>query len=121
MNDRFAPYDRCLRQPLWPESDTRSGDQMIPTGTPDEGCPIGTSNPSSKRWEPVRKRQKDHPYQVVQNILGHPMAYLEEWGSLEIGDPNRLGMYRLLIPDPTGTGSLADGVGPAGPVTGMER
>ena len=109
MNDRFPPYGSCLRQPVWPNSDPRALEQMIPTGTPEEGCPIGTRNASTGEWEPFGKRQQDHPYQVVRNICGKPMAYMEEWGSLEVGDPNRLGMYRLLIPDPTGLGSFADG------------
>ena len=45
---------------------------------------------------------------MVQDVRGHKMPYMEQWGSLEAGDPNRLGMYRLLIPDPTGTGTFAD-------------
>jgi hypothetical protein len=46
------------------------------------------------------------------------MAYMEEWGSLEVGDPNRLGIYRLLIPDSAGLGRFADGAGPEGLVQG---
>ena len=111
MNDRYPPYDRCLSHPLWPASDSRAPGQTLPTGTPDQGCPIGVRSPATDEWEPVRKRQADHSYQVVQDISGHAMPYMEEWGSLEVGDPNRRGIYRLMIPDPLGDGTFRDGEG----------
>ena len=106
MSEHFQPFNQCLRQPLWPASDGST--ETIPTGSPEQGCPLGTRDAASGKWTPVRKLQTQHSYQVVQNIHGQRMPYAEEWGSLDVGDPNRLGMYRLMIPDPSGTGSFAD-------------
>jgi hypothetical protein len=49
MNDKFLPYESCLRQPMWPDSDPRALEQMIPTGTPQEGCPIGYAQRIDRR------------------------------------------------------------------------
>src|SRR5262249_49733569 len=108
MTDRrHAPYRRGLRQPREP-----SGSQVIPTGDPPEGCPVGDLLDGVRR--PFCKRQREYPFQVVCDVTGRALPFFEEWGHIDVGDPNRLGVYKLLVPDPSGTGTFADGSNPEG-------
>ncbi|MBT4099051.1 MAG: hypothetical protein HOM68_14475 [Gemmatimonadetes bacterium] len=61
MSEQYPSFNRCLRHALWPASHEGAA-ELIPTGTPEEGCPIGVRNGTTGEWEPVRKLQSQHNY-----------------------------------------------------------